>query len=203
MPIKTFLGKLLWREKIDSKPVSTDDQETLDRLWWFMTKLPDWSCVMKSYNQETKSTDLWLTESLDGALFSRLWTNGFILSSKDTFYILDYINRAKKIAVDQMTNGDESTKISWVKFEYNEKFPEKWPTVVVSIENVFDEDEELWDMYDAGYWKDLSIIDDKILNKIPEWKLIKEHANEIITYLNKWAMENNIYDKSRLDIESQ
>jgi len=42
MPIKNFLGKLLWREKIDPKTVSTDGQETLDRLWWFMTKLPDW-----------------------------------------------------------------------------------------------------------------------------------------------------------------
>lgn len=194
MSIKNVLGKLFSREKQVSKDGSADDQETLDRLWWFMTKLPDWSWVMKSYGQETKITDFWLTESVGGAIFARLWKNWFILSSPETFYILDYINRAKKIAVEQMTNGDESTKISWVKFEYNEKFPEKWPTVVVSIENVFDEDEELWDEYEAGYWKAIPIIEDKLLNKIPEWKLIKEHANEIITYLNKWAMENFIYD---------
>lgn len=192
--MKKFLGKLLWREKIGWKNISKEQQETLDRIWWFMEKLSDWSRVMKSYEQETKTTDFWLTEFLDGKLFSRLWENGFILTSHDTFYILDYINRAKKMALEQMTNNDDSTKISWVKFEYDQKFPENWPSIVVGIENVFDDDEDLWDEYEAGYWKSVPIINDKILNKIPEWKVIKEHANAIITYLNKWAMNNKIYD---------
>lgn len=191
--MKKFLGKLLWREK-KSNNIPNDQQENLDRLWWFMSKLSDWSSVMKSYGQETTTVDLWLTESLDGKLFSRSWKNGFILSSKDAFYILDYINRAKKIALDQMTNGDESIKISWIKFEYDQNFSENWPRIVVGVENIFDEGEDWWDEYEAGYWKSVSIIDDKILNKIPEWNLIKEYANVIITYLNKWAMDNKIYD---------
>ncbi|AHB41622.1 hypothetical protein P148_SR1C00001G0833 [candidate division SR1 bacterium RAAC1_SR1_1] len=192
--MKKFLGKLLGREKIGGKNISKEQQETLDRIGGFMEKLSDGSRVMKSYEQETKTTDFGLTEFLDGKLFSRLGENGFILTSHDTFYILDYINRAKKMALEQMTNNDDSTKISGVKFEYDQKFPENGPSIVVGIENVFDDDEDLGDEYEAGYGKSVPIINDKILNKIPEGKVIKEHANAIITYLNKWAMNNKIYD---------
>ena len=187
MPIKNLLGRLLWREKIGPKNVSTDAQETLDRLWWFMTKLPDWSWAMKSYKQETKTSDLWLTEAA-GGVFAHLWKDWSILTNKETFYILDYINRAKNLAIKWIFNHEDSF-VSRIKFEYNKEVSEKWPQIIFNIEDKYPEDPESWEGSEISCFKPIPIIDDKILNKIPEWEKIKEIWEEIVKYLNKWAEE--------------